>query len=79
MAVDDVSCDARGVPLDVVGVALSKLVFDLDEFAKAKEDATLEMSVGPGFNELLLKEKLLPVGWVSCGCAGCCCCGCWFD
>jgi len=44
------------------------LVVDLTAFGlKAKDDATLEISVAPGFNVLLLKEKLLKA-------SACCCC-----
>jgi hypothetical protein len=47
------------------------LVVDLTAFGlKAKDDATLEISVAPGFNVLLLKEKLLKA---SAGCCGDCC------
>lgn len=60
LLVAEVSCGDRGL---LVPIGVEKLGLLL--FAKENEDATLEMSVAPGFSVLLLNEKL--VNPVACG------------
>ena len=77
VAVFEVLCDDKGVielPLVVAVFGLGLLALE-----KEKEDATLEISVAPGFRALFSNEKAPnPVNCCCCSCGGwgCCCCGC---
>jgi hypothetical protein len=69
----EVLCECKGV------IVLSVVVGDFVSVLPAleKEDATLEISVAPGFRELLPNEKPpKPVNCCCCSCGGCCW-GCW--
>ena len=56
--------------LKLFGVDFSPVIGPTAFGFEAKDDATLEISVAPGFNALLWKEKLLEVS--TCFCGICC-------
>ena len=73
VAVFEVVCDDKGVielPVVVAVFGLGLLALE-----KEKEDATLEISVAPGFRALFSNEKApKPVNCCCCCCGWCCCC-----